>query len=269
MFKRRLQISTSIVTVLCLVCFVSPRSAPAQFGLSVVTDPIQESHSWQQVLNDIQKLQKLDHQIQLAFSVYNQMQMNARFFSNKSAWQGLMNQIVRNWSPNSYGATAMWNPMVMFGTGSPTGAWGNVTVTLHTNPYLAAIASSILAGGRGYSPYSRDLAYAATVETFDGAGPTAIQTLGNARQHQMQMNLAIGRLQASVSDGSAGMNSEGQQLNLLAAGAVQGLQMQQTTNNVVTSLLEQQTIANKIQRDSLVDHLNFVTQADQYMGAVN
>lgn len=50
---------------------------------------MQESPSWQQLLNDIQKLQKLDHQIQLALSVYNQMQMNARFFSNKSAWQGL------------------------------------------------------------------------------------------------------------------------------------------------------------------------------------
>jgi hypothetical protein len=265
MFKRRLQVSTSILMVLCLICFISPRPAPAQFGFSIVADPTQESHSWQQLLNDIQKLQKLDHQIQLAFSAYNQMQMNARFFSNKSAWQGLTNQIVRNWSPNSYGATAMWSPMVMYGTGSPTGAWGNVTLTLHTNPYLAAVAGSILAGGRGYNPYGRDLAYAATVETFDGAGPTAIQTLGNARQQQMQMNLAIGRLQASVSDGSAGMNSEVEQLNLLAAGSVQGLQMQQTTNNVVTSLLEQQTIANKIQRDALADHLNFVNQADQYM----
>lgn len=130
---------------------------------------------------------------------------------------------------------------------------------------MAAVAGSFLAGGRGYNPYSRDLASAASVETFDGAGPTAIQTLGNARQQQMQMNLAIGRLQASVSDGSDGMNSEVQQLNLLAAGAVQSLQMQQTTNNVVTSLLEQQTIANKIQRDTLADHLNFINQTDQYM----
>jgi hypothetical protein len=265
MYKRRLQISTGILATLCLVYVLSPAQAPAQFGFSIVSDPAQESHSLQQLLNDIQKLQKLDHEIQLAVSVYSQMQTNARFFSNKAAWQGLTNQIVRNWSPNSYGATAMWSPMVMYGMGSPSGAWGNVTLTMHTNPYLAAIAGSILAGGAGYNPYARNLANAATVETFDGAGPTAIQTLGNARQQQIQMNLAIGRLQASVADGSDGMNSEVQQLNLLAAGAVQNLQMQETTNNVITSLLEQQTLANKVKRDTLADHMNFITQANQYM----
>jgi hypothetical protein len=264
MFKRRLQISTSILTVLCFVAFVSPRQAPAQFG-GIVSDPVQEGHSWQQLLNDIQKLQKIDHQIQVAMSVYNQMQMSARFFSNKNAWQGLTNQIVRNWSPNSYGATALWNPMTLYGIGSSSGAWGNVTISMRTNPYLAAVAGAILAGGQGYNANNRELAYAATVNTFDGAGPTAIQTLGNARQHQIQMNLAIGRLQASVNDGSADTNSEVEQLNLLNAGAVQSLQMQQTTNNVITSLLEQQTIANKIQRDALADHLNFTNQADQYM----
>jgi hypothetical protein len=41
--------------------------------------------------------------------------------------------------------------------------------------------------------------------------------------------------------------------------------MQQTTNNVITSLLEEQTIANKINRDTLADHLNFLNQTDQYM----
>ena len=40
--------------------------------------------------------------------------------------------------------------------------------------------------------------------------------------------------------------------------------MQQTSNNVQTSLLEQQTIANKIQRDSIADQLDFENQVDQY-----
>ena len=43
--------------------------------------------------------------------------------------------------------------------------------------------------------------------------------------------------------------------------------MQQTTNNLITSLLEQQTIANKVQRDSLADHLNYESQMDQYLVA--
>ncbi|MBV8834116.1 MAG: hypothetical protein JO108_33365, partial [Acidobacteriaceae bacterium] len=45
----------------------------AQFG-GIVSDPVQESHSWQQLLNDIQKLQKLDHQIQTLDAEFNQIQ---------------------------------------------------------------------------------------------------------------------------------------------------------------------------------------------------
>jgi len=225
----------------------------AQFG-GIVSDPLQESHSWQQLLNDIQKLQKLDHQIQTLDAEFNQIQANARFFSMKNAWRGFANHIVRNWAPNSYGATPMWNTAVLFGPGAPQ-AWQNVIVAMQHNPYMIGMTPGI----------NREYAYAATVDTFDGAGPAAVQTLGNARTQQTQMSSAIAQLQASALDGSADTNSEVQQLNLLTVGSVQGLQMQQTTNNVITSLLEQQTIANKIQRDALADHLNFLNQTDQYV----
>jgi PBP1b-binding outer membrane lipoprotein LpoB len=81
------------------------------------------------------------------------------------------------------------------------------------------------------------------------------------------MAQSIANLQAAVLDGSAGTNSEVKQLNLLTSGTVQTLQMQETANNVMTSLLEQQTIANKIQRDTLADHLNYETQREQYLVA--
>lgn len=262
MFKHRLQVSSGILAGLSLLCAVSP--APAQFGFSVVTDPTQESHSWQQLLNDIQKLQKLDHEIQLAYAMSTQLQSNARFFSNKTSWRGLGNQIVRNWAPNSYGITPMWNSAVLFGTGAP-GAWQSGTVSLQTNPYLAQIAGAVIAGGRGYNPYARQVQNAGTVEIFDGAGPTALQTLGNARMQQTQMAAAIANLQSAATDTSDGTNSEVEQLNLLTAGTVQGLEMQQTSNNVLTSLLEQQTIANKIRRDNIADQLDFENQVDQFL----
>jgi hypothetical protein len=220
----------------------------AQF-LSVVSDPLQEAHSWQQLLNDIQKIQKLDQQVQTLGTELNQIQMNARYFSVKNAWAGFGNQIVRNWAPNTYGATTLWNPAVLFGP-QALQAWQGVILSMQRNQYLVG-------PGREYS-------YAATVDTFDGAGPTAVQTLGNARTQQTRMATAIANLQSSTADGSAGTNSEVEQLNLLANGTVQGLEMQQTGNNVMASLLEQQTIANKIQRDALADHLNFLNQVDQY-----
>ncbi len=262
MFERRLQISSAILAGLSLLCAVSP--APAQFGFSVVTDPTQEAHSWQQILNDIQKLQKLDQQIQVAYAMSMQLQNSAKFFSNKTSWRGLGNQIVRNWAPNAYGVTPAWNSAVLFGTGAP-GAWQTSTIGLQTNSYLAQIAGAVIAGGRGYNPYARQVQYAGTVEVFDGAGPTALQTLGNARMQQTQMASSIANLQAAATDTSAGTNSEVEQLNLLTAGTVQGLEMQQTSNNVLTSLLEQQTIANKIQRDTMADHLDFENQVDQYL----
>lgn len=226
-----------------------------QFGLpSVVYDPTQSVHAVQQIQQEIQQIAALRNQLQVLMNEYSQMQTNARYFSSKSAWQGFGNQIVRNWAPNTYGATATWNPAVLFGTGAPQ-AWQNVILSLQRNPYMVGITPGT----------NRDYAYAATVNTFDGAGPTAVQTLGNARQQQTQMAASIANLQAAVTNGSAGMNSEVQQLNLLSSGTVQSLEMQQTTNNVMTSLLEQQTIANKIQRDALADHLNFINKADQYM----
>jgi len=250
MFQKRLKVSTSILATLAVLCLLTDEPAPAQFGFSIVSDPTQEGHSWQQLLNDIQKLQKLDAQIQTLTAQYNQVVASAKYFSLKSQWAGLGNQIVRNWSPNSYGATPMWNTAVLFGPNAPQ-AWQNVILSMKHNPYMAG-------AGRQYI-------YAATVDTFDGAGPAALQTLGNARTQQTQMAQSSANLQAAAIDSTAGTNSEVEQLNLLTSGTVQGLQMQETSNNVMTSLLEQQTIANKIQRDALADHLNFETQTGQYL----
>ena len=79
------------------------------------------------------------------------------------------------------------------------------------------------------------------------------------------MAAAIENLASSVLDGSSGTNSEVEQLNLLSAGSVQSLQMLQTANDILTSLLEEQTVANKVQRDAVADHLNFLNLADQYL----
>jgi hypothetical protein len=254
MKQRLISSPKSIAAAALVILGVLAVRLEAQFG-GIVSDPVQEGHSWQQLLNDIEKLQRLDATILKLDAQYTQMQTNARYFTSKGAWQGIGNQIVNNWAtPNSFGETATWNPAVLFGAGAPV-AWQNATLALQRNRYL----SGLPVGG------SRDLSYLAAVETFDGAGPTALQTLGNARLHQTQMAGAIARLQAATVDGSLGMNSEVQQLNLLTAGTVQHLQMQQTTNNVVTSLLEQQTLANKLQRDAIVDHMNFMNQVDQYM----
>ncbi|MBV8808960.1 MAG: hypothetical protein JO033_09820, partial [Acidobacteriaceae bacterium] len=103
MKKQLLQMAKATAIITAIVLGGVVLDLHAQFG-GIVSDPVQEGHSWQQLLNDIQKLQKLDHQIQTLDAEFNQIQASARFFAVKNAWRGFGNQIVRNWAPNSYGA---------------------------------------------------------------------------------------------------------------------------------------------------------------------
>ena|SRR5436305_2476520 len=119
MFHKRLKVSTRILLTLTAIGTLFNSSAWAQFGFSIISDPTQEAHSLRQLLNDIEKLQKMDAQIQQAVAQYNQLVANAKYFSSKQPWSGFANQIVRNWAPNSYGATPLWNVAVLFGTNFP------------------------------------------------------------------------------------------------------------------------------------------------------
>lgn len=225
-------------------------------GQFEVHDGAQQFNALRQIAQEVQELAKLDSEILTLEAEYAQIQYNASHFTTglKSGWLGTGNRIVSNWTtPNYYGETAAWQRASALGSGNLE-AWQQAVIALQRNPYLAGQPIG----------NSRDYSYTASVNTFDSAGPTALQTLGNARVQQTQMAAVIARLQAAAMDGSAETNSEVQQLNLLTAGSVQNLQMQQTANNTLVSLLEQQTIANKIQRDTIADHMNFMSQMDQY-----
>jgi len=227
----------------------------AQFG-GIVFDPTQNTNALRQIAQEVQELAKIDQYILTLSAELKQIQTNATYFTAnlKRGWIGTGNMIVRNWTvPNYYGETAMWQNAINLASGNLQ-AWQQATIAMQRSPYLAGQAVGT----------SRDYAYTASVNTFDAAGPTSIQTIGNARVQQAQMDAAIRRLQAAAEDGSVGTNSEVEQLNLMTSASVQSLQMQQTQNNAAVSLLEQQMIANKIQRDALADHMNFNNQINQY-----
>src|SRR3954470_20140405 len=97
MFLKRPKVVTGILLTLTAIGTLFDSPARAQFGFSIVSDPTQEAHSLRQLLNDIQKLQKMDAQIQQAIAQYNQLVASAKYFSSKQAWAGFGNQIVRNW----------------------------------------------------------------------------------------------------------------------------------------------------------------------------
>jgi hypothetical protein len=232
-------------------------------------DAAQEQHALQQIGADtkklanqqmslaqqVQMLARLDTEILRQTAILEQAVYAAQHFDAtvKRNWVSAGNMVVSNWTtPSYYGETALWGPAVNTGAATQP-AWQQAVLQMQKGLYMALDPIGA----------ARNLSYAASVNTFDGAGPVALQTLGNARQQQIQIDGAINRLQAAALDGTDGMNSQVQQLNLLNAAALIQLHQQQTSGTIATSLLEQQTIANKLQRDQLADRLNFTSQYQQ------
>src|SRR5579875_1839677 len=88
----------------------------AQFGFGgIVYDPTQSAHAVQQIQHEIQQLALLRSSLQTVINEYNQLKANARYFTNKSTWAGLENQIQSSWTLNRYGETASWNAAVVNG----------------------------------------------------------------------------------------------------------------------------------------------------------
>ena len=237
-------------------------AAPVQ-GQFAVFDAAQEQHALQQIGADakklanqqmslaqqVQMLARLDAEILKQAAILEQIIFTARYFDSnaKRAWVSAGNMVVSNWTtPSYYGETALWGAAVNNGK-APQSAWQQAVLKMQKGLYIILDPMG----------YARNLSYTASVNAFDGAGPVALQTLGNARQQQVQIDGAISRLQTAAVDGTSAMNSQVQQLNLLTAAAIIQLRQQQTNGTLATSLLEQQLIANKFQRDQLADRMNF------------
>ena len=229
-------------------------------------DAAQEGNALKQLGNDVKKLAnddtsiaqritmlaKLDAEILRQEAIMQQVIYQAKYFDQnmKRTWVSAGNQVVANWTtPNYYGGTGGWTNTVNTGN-APVPAWQAAILNMQRGLYIALNPMGA----------ARDMARAASVNTFDGAGPVALQTIGNSRTQQIQIDGAINRLQTAIVDDTPGMNSEVQQLNLLTAAQIIQLRQLQTLSTIDTSLLEQQAIANKMHRDEVADQLNFTDQ---------
>jgi hypothetical protein len=96
----------------------------------------------------------------------------------------------------------------------------------------------------------------ASVELADGANMNALSTIGAIRGNAATLETRMNNLeQDSLSDDSS-LNSEVSVLNKINATNVLTLRSIQDTNKLLASLLEQQTIASKQQREMTTDAIN-------------
>ncbi len=237
-------------------------TATAQLGSGIVFDPtnyqnaLLRYYQLQQHLLELQKsYAKITGQLNLALQM-------AQFVKNMPArYKALFSQWRKVTSLNSFGNTVSWV------NGINTGVLPNInagylkatTSLSQYDPYeLSGMDSTEL--GRVQSQY-------ASIELADGANMNAMATIGSIRGGADDVQTQIGNLEDDSFSGDSDLNSEVSVLNKINAAGVLTLRSVQDSNKLLASLLEQQTIVAKQQRDSTANAINLDIGRQASMGA--
>jgi hypothetical protein len=96
----------------------------------------------------------------------------------------------------------------------------------------------------------------ASVQLVDGANINAMATIGSIRGTADNVQTQIANLEQDSFSGDSGLNTEVSVLNKINAAGVLTLRTVQDSNKLLASLLEQQTILAKQQRDAATNAIN-------------
>jgi hypothetical protein len=232
-----------LVTALCV------GSASAQLGSGIVYDPTNYHNAvlrYLQLQQHLAQLEKTYTQIVTSYNLALQMSRNlknmpARYRALFSNWRNVT-------AANTYGNTSGW--------------LGGVNTDLNTiDGYLRATTqltqyNPMSLSGMPDFEQARVKSQYASVELADGANINALSTIGAIRGNASALETQMNNLdQDSLSDDSS-LNTEVAVLNKINATNVLTLRSVQDTNKLLASLLEQQTIASKQQREMTTDAIN-------------
>jgi hypothetical protein len=96
----------------------------------------------------------------------------------------------------------------------------------------------------------------ASVELADGANTTAMATIGSIRGDAQNIQTQIANLEQDSFSADPNLNTEVSVLNKINAATVLTLRTVQDSNKLLASLLEQQTILTKQQREATTNAIN-------------
>jgi hypothetical protein len=96
----------------------------------------------------------------------------------------------------------------------------------------------------------------ASIELTDGANMNAMATIGSIRGNAESVQAQIANLEQDSFSADPNMNSEVSVLNKINAANVLTLRTVQDSNKLLASLLEQQTILAKQQREATTNAIN-------------
>jgi len=234
-----------------LVVGLGVGTASAQLGSGIVYDPTNYHNAllrYYQLQQHLAQLQKSYAKITSQLELATQM---ARFVQNMPArYRALFSQWRNVTSLNTFGNTGSWISGVNSGL-LPNINTGYQKSTTQLLPYSADHLS-----GMDASQLERVQSQYASVQLVDGANVNAMATIGSIRGSAQDIQTQIGNLEQDSFSGDSSLNSEVSVLNKINAAGVLTLRTLQDSNKLLASLLEQQTIIAKQQRDATTSAIN-------------
>ena len=239
------------ILICLLVLGLGVGTATAQFGSGIVFDPTNYNNAllrYYQLQQHLIELQKSYTQITNHLNLALQM---AQFIKNMPArYRAIFSQWRNVTSLNTFGNTVSWINGINTGVlpNINTGYLQATTPLAQYDPYeLSGMDASEL--GRVQSQY-------ASVELEDGANINAMATIGAIRGSADDVQTQIANLEQDSFSDDANLNTEVSVLNKINAAGVLTLRTVQDSNKLLASLLEQQTILAKQQRDATTNAIN-------------
>jgi len=215
---------------------------------------------WQEdISNGAKLIQEYNELVKIwtsGMQIYNLGMSMAKSFTTgqKGAWMTIAQMATNDFTKDKYGETILWPQMINGQPGLTPQAWATATYPLTHDSYMA-----------GQLPgSSTTLAQLATLNAMDGTSVSCLQNVANYHAN-VALNLpSIMKLAVSHLDGTAGTNSNIEQLNMINGHQEQSNTEQRAQGAIQTCLAQQQTLAIKLQRDQLAESLDFQGQVYDY-----
>lgn len=240
--KRKLLIGLLVLTI-------GAGTASAQFG--IVFDPTNYNNAVLRYLQLQQQLVQLKNSYSQLVAQYNFAVRMAQNIQNMPArYQAMFSQWRNVSALDTYGNTGSWVNGINSGQ-FPTVSTGYQQATNQLQSYNPDYLS-----GMNANELARVRSQYATVELSDGANTNAMSTIGSIRGNSQSIQNQIANLEQDSLSSDPDLNTEVSVLNKINAAGVLSLRTLQDSNKLLASLLEQQTILAKQQRDAATSVIN-------------
>jgi hypothetical protein len=249
-----------LLTVLCV------GTASAQFGFGgIVYDPTNYTNAvlrYHQLLQQLIQLKQTYQQILNQYNLALQMSQNlqsmpARYRAQFSQWRNLT-------ALDNYGNTAGWV------NGANSGQAQIVLAGYQQSTTKLGTYDPNALSGMTADELARVQSQYASVELADGINTTALAAIGSIRANTQALENQLNNLEQDSLSGDPNLNTEVSVLNKINATNVLTLRSIQDSNKLLASLLEQQTVAAKQQREMTTNAINAdISRRSSLVGNMN